>query len=83
VDGDSFHGNEEGERSSPPGPARPWSSTWVSYYDRASRRRYQAGGYRRLRADAKRKRHVKRFIVAVVSAGVLALVSVFYVILSP
>jgi hypothetical protein len=52
-------------------------------YDRASRRRHHAGGYRRLRADAKRKRHVQRFVVAVVGVGVLALVSVFYVILSP
>jgi hypothetical protein len=82
VDGDSFQRNQEREASSPAGPARPWSSTWVSYYDRASRRRYRSGGYRRLRADAKRKRHLERFVVAVVGVGVLALVSVFYVILS-
>jgi hypothetical protein len=62
--------------------ARPWSSTWVSYYDQASRRRHRMGGYRKLRARARRKRRVELFTTAAIGMGVLALVSVFYVILN-
>jgi len=61
--------------------ARPWSSSWVSYYDQASRRRHRMGGYRRLRALARRKKRLEAIVVASAAAAVLALVSVFYFIL--
>jgi hypothetical protein len=60
---------------------RPWSSTWVGYYDRASRRRHRQGGYRRLRAEAKRRRRVQQFRVAAGAASVLVLFAVCYAIL--
>jgi hypothetical protein len=61
----------------------PWSSAWVRYYDRASRRRHQQGGYKRLRREAKRRR---RYEVAVFVALGLAVAIVFWIssaILSP
>jgi hypothetical protein len=60
----------------------PWSASWVRYYDQHSRRRHHMGGYRRLRALAKRKRRVELITLACTSAGVLALVGVFYTILT-
>jgi hypothetical protein len=62
--------------------ARPWSATWVHYYDRASRRRHRMGGYRRLRAEVKRKRRVERLAIVVAALGTLTLTGVFYMILS-
>jgi hypothetical protein len=60
---------------------RPYSSTWVRYYDQASRRRHRNGGYKRLRAEAKRKR--RREIVTFVAgaASVLAIMGVCYFVL--
>jgi hypothetical protein len=54
--------------------AGPWSATWVRHYDRASRRRHQAGGYKRIRREAKRRR---RFEVATFVALGLAVATVF------
>ncbi|HVU53199.1 MAG TPA: hypothetical protein VHL80_21090 [Polyangia bacterium] len=73
--------------SGPAGPeagsrARPWSSAWVGHYDRASRRRHHRGGNRRVRAAAKRRRLVERVLLASMTAGVVALVTIFYAILS-
>ncbi len=63
-------------------PASPVSSTWVRYYDRASRRRHRMGGYKRLRDLAKRRRRVQTIYIAVAALGVATLVSIFYFILS-
>jgi hypothetical protein len=65
-----------------PPAARPYSSAWVAYYDQASRRRHKAGGYRRFRAEVKRKRRLE--IVTFVASGlsVLAVVGLCYAILS-
>lgn len=61
--------------------ARPYSSTWVRYYDQASRRRHRNGGYKRLRAEAKRKRYME--IITFVAGGlsVLAIMGVCYLVL--
>jgi hypothetical protein len=65
------------------GPAvGPGSATWVRYYDRASRRRHRMGGYRRLRAEAKKRRRVQWIVGAVTAIGVAVLTSIFYVILA-
>jgi hypothetical protein len=61
---------------------RPWSSSWVNYYDQASRRRHRLGGYKRLREQARRKKLVELVAMTCAGAGVLALVAVFYTILS-
>jgi hypothetical protein len=61
---------------------RPWSSRWVGHYDRASRARHERGGYRRMRAEARRRRRLETVIAAVAGASVVALASIFYVILS-
>jgi hypothetical protein len=61
---------------------RPGSSTWVKYYDRASRRRHSLGGYKRLRADVKRRHRAGKLAVAAVVIGMLALLAVFCAILS-
>jgi hypothetical protein len=61
---------------------RPWSSVWVSYYDRASRRRHQLGGYRRLRDLAKRQRRSQLVTMVAAAIGVSLLVSIFYLILT-
>jgi hypothetical protein len=68
------------ERDSLPS-VRPYSSTWVRYYDQASRRRHRNGGYKRLRAEAKRKR--RREIVTFVAgaASVLAIMGICYFVL--
>jgi hypothetical protein len=60
---------------------RPYSSTWVRYYDQASRRRHRNGGYKRLRAEAKRKR--RREIITFVAGGVsvLAIMGICYLVL--
>jgi hypothetical protein len=79
VDGDSAERSGAGQRRS---ATWPWSSSWVGHYDKASRRRHRLGGYRRLRADAKRKRRVERVVVVVVAASVLGLVAIFNAILS-
>ena len=63
-------------------PFRPWSSTWVKYYDRASRRRHSLGGYKRLHAEVRRRRRAGRVAVTAAAIGVLILVAVFYAILS-
>jgi hypothetical protein len=63
-------------------PFRPWSSTWVSYYDRASRRRHSLGGYKRLHAQLKRQRRAGKVAVTVAAIGMLVLLAVFYAILS-
>jgi hypothetical protein len=60
----------------------PTSSTWVKYYDRASRRRHHRGGYKRLRAEVKRRRRTEKLVVVGAALGVLALVVTFYVILA-
>jgi hypothetical protein len=54
----------------------------VRYYDQASRRRHHAGGYRRLRADAKRKRRLEFLTLAAGALSVIAIVGVCYLILS-
>jgi hypothetical protein len=56
--------------------AGPWSSTWVRHYDRASRRRHHAGGYKRIRKEAKRRR---RSEVAIFFALGLAVAAVFWI----
>jgi hypothetical protein len=56
--------------------ASPTSSTWVRYYDRASRKRHQLGGYRRLRDLAKRRRRAQT--IYVVAAG-LAVAVLFWI----
>lgn len=61
---------------------RPYSSTWVRYYDQASRRRHRNGGYKRLRADAKRRRRMEILTFAAGGLSVLALLGVFYLVLS-
>jgi hypothetical protein len=62
--------------------ARPWSSTWVKYYDRASRRRHQLGGYRKLRNEAKWKRRAEWIWIAAGAAGVVVLFGLCCVILT-
>jgi hypothetical protein len=78
--------SQDSSRQEPERPpiqaARPWSAGWVSYYDQASRRRHRMGGYRRLRALAKRKRRVELLAIAAAGLGVVSLVSVFYAILN-
>jgi hypothetical protein len=76
VSSDSTHR----ERESLPS-VRPYSSTWVRYYDQASRRRHRNGGYKRLRAEAKKKR--RREIVTFIAGGlsVLAIMGVCYIVL--
>jgi hypothetical protein len=64
------------------GAVRPGSSTWVKYYDRASRRRHGLGGYRRLRAEVKRRHRARKIAVAAAVVGMLALLAIFYAILS-
>jgi hypothetical protein len=54
----------------------------VKYYDEASRRRHKLGGYKRLRAEARRRKRVELITIALASAGVMVLVSIFYAILS-
>jgi hypothetical protein len=61
---------------------RPWSSAWVGHYDRASRQRHHRGGHRRLHAQAKRRRFVQNVGLATMTVAVLALVTIFYAILS-
>ncbi len=56
--------------------AGPWSSTWVRHYDRASRRRHHAGGYKRIRKEAKRRR---RSEVAIFFGLGLAVAIVFWI----
>ncbi len=63
-------------------PFRPWSSTWVKYYDRASRRRHSLGGYKRLHADVKRRRRAGKVAATAAAIGMLMLLAVFYAILS-
>ena len=65
-----------------PPAARPYSSAWVRYYDQASRRRHHAGGYRRLRAEAKRKRRLEIVTFVAGALSVLAVIGVCYAILS-
>jgi hypothetical protein len=72
--------NETQEHTPP--PAGPGSATWVRYYDRASRRRHRMGGYRKLRAVAKRKRRVERLTMVGIGLSLVALTFVFYLILS-
>jgi hypothetical protein len=64
------------------GKVGPWSSSWVKYYDQASRRRHQMGGYRRLRAEARQRKRTELIRIAFAGTGVLVLVSIFYAILS-
>jgi hypothetical protein len=71
---------EEPERTSE--VVRPWSSTWVRHYDRASRRRHQRGGYGRMRAEAKRRRRIEGIAAIIATAGAVALVAVFHAILT-
>jgi hypothetical protein len=78
VDTISGRATDEGGPSS----TRPWSSIWVGHYDRASRRRHQRGGHRRLRAEAKRRRLVENVVLASMTAAVLVLVTIFYKILT-
>jgi hypothetical protein len=78
VERGSIQGTQEGKLPS----TRPWSSSWIGHYDEASRRRHRMGGYRRLRAEAKRKRRVERIILVVTTTSVLVLVAIFYSILS-
>ena len=78
MDSISGPASPEGRSSS----TSPWSSAWVGHYDRASRLRHRRGGQRRLRAEAKRRRIVENVVLAAMTAGVLALVSVFYKILT-
>jgi hypothetical protein len=61
---------------------RPWSSTWVRHYDVASRRRHRLGGYRRQRADAKRKHRLEWIVLLATTASVFVLFAIFYSILS-
>jgi hypothetical protein len=68
--------------SQPSGKVGPWSSSWVKYYDRASRRRHKMGGYKRLRAEARHKKRVELLRLAFAGAGLLAIVSICYAILS-
>jgi hypothetical protein len=63
-------------------PCRPWSSTWVKYYDRASRRRHSLGGYKRLRAEGKRRRRAGKVAATAAAIGMLVLLATFYAILS-
>jgi hypothetical protein len=75
---------EEASRPEVPtdGIARPWSSSWVNYYDQASRRRHRMGGYRRLRALARKKHRIELATMAVATMGLMALFSVFCAILT-
>jgi hypothetical protein len=61
---------------------RPYSSTWVRYYDQASRRRHRNGGYKRLRAEAKRRRWRGIINFAAGGLSVLVLMGIFYLVLS-
>jgi hypothetical protein len=63
-------------------PFRPWSSTWVNYYDRASRRRHSLGGYKRLHAEVKRRRRAGKVAATAAAVGMLVLLAAFYAILS-
>lgn len=61
---------------------RPGSAIWVKYYDRASRRRHSLGGYKRLRAQVKRRHRAGKIVVGAAALGMLVLLAVFYAILS-
>ena len=54
----------------------------MRYYDQASRRRHRNGGYRRLRADARRRRRIEMVTFVAGGLSVLAIVGVCYLILS-
>jgi hypothetical protein len=61
---------------------RPWSASWIGHYDEASRRRHRMGGFRRLRAEARRKRRAENLVLVVTTTSVLGLVAIFYSILT-
>ncbi|HVZ74024.1 MAG TPA: hypothetical protein VHJ20_16710 [Polyangia bacterium] len=69
-------------RDEPAAALGPWSSTWVRYYDQASRRRHKMGGYKRLREQQKRKKVAEWIRIGTGAFAVAMLVSVFYFILS-
>jgi hypothetical protein len=70
------------QASESPASVRPYSSTWVRYYDAASRRRHRNGGYRRLRKEARRRRQIEMVTFVAGGLSVLAIVGVCYLILS-